>query len=118
MAWRLAAVFIGLLLAAGLAITAPGDVRLAPRDAGSRRVCAAHPPRPDRELLTRCAFARGRVVWVRRSPGETHLALAAGFHLLVVKLPPGATTPRLGHMAAFTGALVRSRVGLRELEAS
>jgi hypothetical protein len=113
--WRAAALLVSGLLVATVAIAAPGEVRTSPPDAAAIAVCDAHRPRPDRVLIARCAQARGRVVWVRRSHGETHLALVGRFHLLVVKVRGRA--PSIGAEASFTGALVRSRTGFRELQA-
>jgi hypothetical protein len=117
MGWRAAALLVGLLLAVALVIVVPGHVTTTAPSAAAARLCAAHAPRPDRELLARCAQVRGRVVWVRHGVGETHLAMVGALHLLVVKLPPHAAAPSIGSFATFTGALVRSRAGLRELQA-
>lgn len=61
---------------------------------------------------------RGRVVYLHRSANESHLAVVAALHLLLVKIensriPP----PALGSMAVAVGPIARSRNGLRELEA-
>ena len=107
------------LLVAELLLAAGGSIERSP--AGSRAgwaaACEGRVPRADRILLQPCVRVRGRVVAVRHTGNETHLAVVAGFHLLLVKLPKSLPRPGLGRSIAAVGALVRSRTGLREVDA-
>jgi hypothetical protein len=86
-------------------------------------VCDAKVPRSDRVLLAHCAQADGFVAWVRKEggnpPAEVHFALAGRFGVLIVKLgdPVDVRTPRLAEHVTVTGALVRARNGMREIQA-
>jgi hypothetical protein len=114
-----AAVVAATLLVAELLLVGGGSFeRSFPGSyAGWAAACQGRVPRADRVLLDPCVRVRGRVVTVRHQGSETHLAVIAGFHLLLVKLPAGAPQLGLGRWVDAIGALVRSRTGLREVEA-
>jgi hypothetical protein len=122
MAWRVAAALAGVLLALGALLGAGGKIDTydskgrAPAWAAP---CFRHDPRPDRELLDFCSRVEGRVLVVRHKgpPRETHLALLAGFHVFVVKLPRRVAAPAIGSRIAAVGPLVRASNGLREVQA-
>jgi hypothetical protein len=113
------------LLAVGLAVAVPGTIERydGPRRSADERAatwardCFHHRPRHDRALISRCARVKGRVLYVKREPRETHLAVIARLHLFVVKLHRAAGAPRVGSTVAVTGPLVRARNGLREVQA-
>jgi hypothetical protein len=106
------------LLALAAAVASSGSVELDRAGAASwSRPCASRPARPDRLLLARCARVSGHVVWTRRGAHETHLAVLADFHLLVVKLLPDVAAPGRGSSLTAIGPLVRARNGLREVQA-
>ena len=107
------------LLVAELLLAAGGSVERPSADprAGWAAACQGRVPRADRILLEPCVRVRGRIVSVRHEGKETHLAVIAHFHLLLVKLPDGMPRPGWGRSIAAVGALVRSRTGLRELDA-
>lgn len=85
--------------------------------------CYAHEPRPDRELLERCARATGVVAHVRaRGDGgwrEVHFALVGRFGAVIVKLgdPDVLETPDVGTRVTVVGPLVRASNGMREIQA-
>ena len=113
-AWKLAAVAAATLLLGGAAVAAQGSVGLSE----PARACAAIAPRPDRELIDRCARVEGIVLHVRREPTETHLAIVARLHLFIVKVDgTGVRIPSTGSRWSAVGPLVRARNGMRELQA-
>ena len=85
--------------------------------------CIQHEPRPDRQLLARCARATGVVSYVRRNGPtgvlEVHFALVGRFGALIVKLgdPSRLRTPAVGSRVTVVGAFVRSSNDMREIEA-
>ena len=115
----MAGVVAATLLVAELLLAAGGSVERPSADprAGWAAACQGRVPRADRILLEPCVRVRGRVVAVRHDGNETHLAVIAGFHLLLVKLPDELPHSGWGRSVAAVGALVRSRTGLRELDA-
>jgi hypothetical protein len=124
--WRATAVCSALLLALLLVVTAPGGVTVlaaAPARAGSEPAwaasCRTGQVRPDRRRLAYCARVDGRVVAASHGPsvGEAHVAVLGGFHLTIVLVPPGASTPGLGSRIVAVGPLLRSRTGQREVQA-
>jgi hypothetical protein len=122
--WRVAAAGAALLLAACLAVAAPGSIERYDGPSGSAdraatwaRDCLQHRPRPDRALISRCSRVEGRVLYVKREPAETHLAVIARLHLFVVKLGRDAQSPPIGSTVGVVGPLVRARNGLREVQA-
>jgi hypothetical protein len=117
---RVLAIAAAAAIALAAAVALQGSVRIDPGDAAHAawsRPCDGRAARPDRTLLARCARVHGRVLWVRRRPGEVHLALIARLHLFVVKLAPGMPSPGVGSGLTATGPLVRARNGLREVQA-
>jgi len=112
-AWKLAAAAAAALLLVGAAVAVQGSVALSEPTSA----CASIPPRPDRELIDRCARVEGIVLHVRRERTETHLAVVARLHLFVVKLGDGARPPSAGSRLSAVGPLVRARNGMRELQA-
>jgi hypothetical protein len=74
--------------------------------------------RVDRRRLDFCGRISGRVVWVTHGPdpGESHVAVLGGFHLILVKPPEGARPPGWGTSVVAIGPLVRSRSGMLELQ--
>jgi hypothetical protein len=114
---RVLALAATALVAVAALVAASGSVRIGDGAAEWSRPCDARPARPDRERLARCAQVHGRVVWVRRQPGEVHLAVIARLHLFVVKLAPGAAAPAVGSSLTATGPLVRAHNGMREVQA-
>jgi hypothetical protein len=112
-AWKLAAAAAAALLLGGAAVAVQGSVALSQ----PARACAKVTPRPDRELIDRCARVEGIVLHVRRESAETHLAVVARLHLFVVKLDDGAHPPSTGSRWSAVGPLVRARNGMRELQA-
>jgi hypothetical protein len=120
--WRVAAAGAFALLAAGLAVAVPGTIehydgalRLGERP-GWSRACLGRAPRDDRALIHRCSRVEGRVLYVRREPGDAHVAVIARLRLFVVKLAPESVPP-LGSTIAVVGPLVRAANGLREVQA-
>lgn len=119
-----------VLSAAGAAIGAASQGRLetfgASRDPtagldgapGWAAPCRRRPPRHDRELLARCARLAGRVVWVKSDEDhDVHLAVMADWRIVVVKVPPTLGAPGPLSKVEAVGALVRSRIGQREIDA-
>jgi hypothetical protein len=116
-AWSAVALAAGALLSVAVLAAAQGEVKLSGGDNGWAQACAGQRPREDRELLARCAYVRGRVLWTGHQSADPHVAVLAAFHLFVVKLTPGTSMPRPGAAIAVTGALVRARNGFREVQA-
>lgn len=85
--------------------------------------CYRHRPRPDRQLLARCARATGVVAHVRtKGSGESeevHFALLGRFGALIVKLgdPRLLETPSVGSRITAVGPLVRASNEMREIQA-
>lgn len=118
--WQGSALLAGALLVVLALAAAPGSIALHDRPSASEpwlARCAEHEPRPDRLLLARCARVTGRVLVVRREPGETHLLVTSRLHLFVVKLEGAVRAPGLGSYATFEGGLVRASNGWREIDA-
>jgi hypothetical protein len=123
--WQVAAALLAGLLLFGLAVAVPGTVdrfdgALHATAPAWTAPCASITPRHDRVLLSRCARVEGRVLYVSREgqPPDTHLAVVARLHLVLVKLRPGDGVPPLGAKISVIGPLVRARNGLRELQAA
>jgi hypothetical protein len=116
----------GTVVAVGLAIAAPGGVdRYDGTRAGApawSKPCWKTEPRQDRELLARCARVSGRVLWVRRqgfgTKSKAEMVVAARFGLVMSKMAPyaGRDVPGIGTYVHIVGPLVKSKVGLREVE--
>lgn len=117
--WQVGTLVAGVLLAVGAVTALHGSValdnRLDPTSSWSK-ICRYRVPREDRRLLSRCARVSGRVVGVRRED-DVHLFVLAHLHLFVIKLQQQATVPRWGTSVTVIGPLVRSRGGLREVQA-
>jgi hypothetical protein len=117
---RILAIAAATAIALGGGVVLQGSVRIDPGGASHAawtRPCDGRAARPDRTLLARCARVHGRVLWVRRRPGEVHLALIAQLHVFVVKLAPGMQSPGVGTALTATGPLVRASNGFREVQA-
>jgi hypothetical protein len=106
-----------IIAAAVVALQGSVDVEAGVQRAAWAHACDGHPARGDRVRLARCARVHGRVLWVRRKPGEVHLALIAHLHVFVVKLAPGTAPPGIGSTLTATGPLVRASNGMREVQA-
>lgn len=121
--WRATAALAALVLLVVIGAAAQGSVtvvaRAGPAAPGWVRPCLRRPARPDRRRLAFCARVSGIVLASTRgpSPGESHVAMLADFHLVIVRLPDGARTPGLGAHVRATGPLLRARDGQREVQA-
>ena len=51
------------------------------------------------------------------NPDEAHIALISDFHIVLVRLPYGAATPKRGANVVAIGPLFRARDGQREVQA-
>lgn len=123
------AILAGVLLVvvgAGLAVVAPGGVkRYDGRKAGApgwTAPCWERAPRRDRRVLARCAEVSGRVLWIRKQgegkSSKAELALSGGFKVVIAKMSPyeGRKLPGIGSYAHIIGPLVKSKVGLDEVQ--
>jgi hypothetical protein len=83
------------------------------------RGCTLGNVREDRQRLAYCARVEGHVVASSHGPNadEAHLAVVSDFHLVIVRLPPGAATPGWGSNVVAVGPLLRARNGQREVQA-
>jgi hypothetical protein len=126
--WRVTAGLAALLLCALIVLAAQGSIQvIAQRPAGGpvpggetwQRWCANGQVRNDRIRLAYCARVDGLVLASTHGPGvhETHVAVVGGFHLTIVRLPDGASTPGRGSRLVAVGPLVRARDGQREVQA-
>jgi hypothetical protein len=81
--------------------------------------CTRGQPRQDRKRLAFCARVEGRAIDSTHGPGrlEAHVALLGYYHVVLVRLPPGARTPANGARVVAIGPLFRARDGLREVQA-
>jgi hypothetical protein len=115
-----------LLLVLVVVLIAPGSLRSysgarasAPRWAAP---CWKAPPRSDRQLLARCARLTGRVLWVRRqgygAESKAELLLGSHFGMVLAKIAPYTrdNVPGVGRYVTIVGPLVKSRMGLREVQ--
>lgn len=84
--------------------------------------CWKASPRSDRRLLARCARLTGRVLWVRRQgygpSSKAELLLGSHFGVVLAKVAPYTrdNVPGVGRYVTIVGPLVRSRMGLREVQ--
>jgi hypothetical protein len=126
--WRAAAALSALLLCALLLACAQGSLTIVTRPPAAVRAaaspawerwCTRGSAREDRRRLAFCARVEGRVLAATHgpAPGEAHVAVLADFHVVIVRLPDGATTPARGTPIAAIGPLFRARDGQREVQA-
>jgi hypothetical protein len=135
--WRASAALLALLLIALLLACAQGSLTvIAARPAGAMRLaaggahtalglpswehwCTRGEAREDRRRLAFCARVEGRVLAATHgpAPGEAHLAVIGGFHLVIVRLPDWVATPARGTRITAIGPLFRARDGQREVQA-
>ena len=115
-----------LLVVVVVALVAPGSLQ---SYSGSRASapgwtapCWTARPRTDRVLLARCARLTGRVLWVRRQGygpySKAELLLGSHFGVVLAKVAPYTrdNVPGVGRYVTIVGPLVKSRMGLREVQ--
>jgi hypothetical protein len=122
--WRVTAVMAALLLAGVVVGAGQGSVQVLPRRPHAatppwERWCTAGQVRDDRKRLAFCARVDGLALASTTGPGfgEAHVAVIAGFHLTIVRLPYGAPVPSRGTRVIAVGPRVRARDGQREVQA-
>ena len=130
--WRATAALSALLLCGLVLVCAQGSLTIVahrPPAAGSSvgvaktptwvRWCTHGKAREDRRRLAFCARVEGRVLASTHGPaaGETHLAVLGDFHIMLVRLPDYAATPKAGTRIVAIGPLFRARDGQREVQA-
>jgi hypothetical protein len=127
--WRFTAVLAALLLGGLVLVCAQGSLTIIGRQpvAGSQSAvlpswehwCTSGTPRKERKRLAFCARVEGRVIssTYGPKPGEAHVAVISDFHIVVVRLPERAATPKRGARIVAIGPLFRARDGQREVQA-
>ena len=81
--------------------------------------CTRGVPRKERLRLAFCGRVQGRVLSSTHGPqpDEAHVAVISDFHIVVVRLPDSAATPKRGTNVVAIGPLFRARDGQREVQA-
>ena len=127
--WRITAMFSALLLCGLVIACAQGSLIIIEKRPGTSgqdvgkpswvNWCTKGVPRQDRRRIAFCARVAGRVIGATHGPNpeEAHVAVLSDFHLTIVLLPEGTTTPTLGAHVVAIGPLFRARNGQRELQA-
>lgn len=115
-----------LLLVLVVVLVAPGSLQsysgARPSAPAWATPCWKAPPRTDRLLLARCARLTGRVLWVRRqgygAESKAELLLGSHFGAVLAKIAPYTrdNVPGVGRYVTIVGPLVKSRMGLREVQ--
>ena len=127
--WRVTAVLAALLLGGLLFVCAQGSLAvIAARPATAAQAaklpswepwCTRGVPRKERERLAFCGRVEGRVLSSTHGPqaDEAHVAVISDFHIVVIRLPDWARTPKRGTNVVAIGPLFRARDGQREVQA-
>jgi len=127
--WRVTAVLAALLLAGLVFVCAQGSLAvIAARPATAAQAaklpswepwCTRGVPRKERERLAFCGRVEGRVLSSTHGPqaDEAHVAVISDFHIVVIRLPDWARTPKRGTNVVAIGPLFRARDGQREVQA-